>query len=295
MFLGDFMMYIDNKKQHPTSTVLQSRFAMFLPVEKLSKNYENVTIKIENKRGLIVLESCKLTQIHRNIVDCIFSFYEPTVLDDDSVVFTFSKYDLLKKLGHFSRRNGTWLEKKFEEMRMASVQLHLNNRDEESIDYQGVVHRHKVTQLKSGNGEFLYGVVFSQNFMMLFEKDLNIYSQKLTNDIIALGSSVSQALVREVISHRQVNRSLDSILADIGVFASSDEKSKKEDRKTNEISKRAYRYKRNEVLELKDDLFEKFGIDIKEIASGGDKGKYGVFYKQHKDVYITNPINKKRK
>ena len=158
------MRTINNKKQHPTSTVLQSRFAMFLPVEKLSQNFENVTIRIENKRGLIVLESCKLTQVHRNIVDCIFSFYEPKILSDGSAVFTFSKYGLLKKLNHKHGRNGKWLEKKFEEMRRASIQLRINNEEEESIDYQGVIYRHKLTKLKNEKNEDLYGVIFSQNF-----------------------------------------------------------------------------------------------------------------------------------
>ena len=283
------MRTINNKKQHPTSTVLQSRFAMFLPVEKLSQNFENVTIRIENKRGLIVLESCKLTQVHRNIVDCIFSFYEPKILSDGSAVFTFSKYGLLKKLNHKHGRNGKWLEKKFEEMRRASIQLRINNEEEESIDYQGVIYRHKLTKLKNEKNEDLYGVIFSQNFMMLFEKDLNIYSQKLTEDIIDLPSAVTQALVREIISHKQVNRSLEKILGDIGVCYCDDENTKKEDRKENQISKRAYRYKIEDVLALKETLLEKFGIDIKEIRSGDDKGTLGVFYKQHKDVHITNP------
>ncbi|GFO72794.1 hypothetical protein BJAS_P3294 [Bathymodiolus japonicus methanotrophic gill symbiont] len=106
------MIMINNKLQHPTSTVLQSRTAMFLPVKALSKNYQNTTIEITNNNGTIILENCKLTQVHRNIIDCIFSYYEPSVFEDGTIAFVFSKYDLLEKIGHTSKGNGQWLEKK---------------------------------------------------------------------------------------------------------------------------------------------------------------------------------------
>jgi hypothetical protein len=279
-------MIIDNKKQHPTSTTLQSRTAMFLPVKALSKNYKEINIKIKNQYGTLVLSDIKLTQTHRNIVDCIFSYYEPIYLDDGSAAFVFSKYDLLKKLGHSSRKNGKWLESKFEEMRMASLRLLTEDSAVKEIDYQGVISRHKSTKIKEKN-ENKYGVLFSPNFMSLFDKDLNIYSQALTHEIISLGHAVVQAFVREVISHVQVNRPLDEILDEIGVKASMEESL--ENREGNEVSQRAYRKKKKEIMDLKETLLEKFGIELKTIASGDNVGKMGVFYKKHKGVYFKNP------
>lgn len=286
-------IYINNKRQHPTSTVLQSRTAMFLPSKSLSKNFQKVDIEVINKHGTILLKDCKLTQIHRNIVDCIFSYYEPHFFQSGEVAFVFPKYDLLAKIGHKSKRNGTWLEAKFEEMRMAAVQLKSSQEDEDTLtdthSFMGVISSHETTKIQCKNGgkdKFLYGVVFSRNFMKMFDNDINIYSQDLTHEIISLEYAVTQAFVRLIISHREVNKSLDEILKSIGLKP-GEKGSKQEDRADGEISQEAYGSRKREILSEKERLLDVFGIDIRPMKNDG---RLGVFYDQHKSVFFKKPV-----
>ena len=263
-----------NTNKRAVSTRLQSRTAMFLPVQQISKNFASCDIVVTNEYGTITLRECKLTQVHRNIIDVIFSSYEPIRFDDGSVAFSFSKYDLLKSLGHSARRNTKWLENKFEEMRKASVVLEANQSGRTTTGYQGVVREHQETRFKSSQGTPLYGVVFSSNFMKMFDIDLTVHSAKLTPKILGLEHAVTQAFVRACISHRQINRDLDEILVSIGVNHDS-------------VSDRAYRKNRKSVLDEMEALESEFGIIIKPMQK--DSNKWGVFYAQHKDVWFSNP------
>ena len=256
------------------STRLQSRTAMFLPVQQVSKNFASCDIVVTNDLGTVTLRECKLTQIHRNIIDVIFSSYEPIKFPDGAIAFSFSKYDLLKSLGHSSRRNTKWLENKFEDMRKASVIFESKYTDSTTTSYQGVIREHQETRFESTNGTPLYGVVLSSNFMKMFDEDLRVHSAKLTPKIINVKHAVTQAFIRACISHRQLNKSLDDILISIGVNHDS-------------VSQRAYRKNRKIVLDDKELLEAEFGIIIKPMKK--DSKKWVVFYSQHSDVWFSSP------
>lgn len=250
---------------------------MFLPVKQVSKNFTSTDIEVRNNYGVITLRKCKLTQVHRNIVDIIFSNYEPIKVDGGGVAFTFSKYDVLKALGHTHRFNNKWLENKLEDMRQASIVLQSDD-DEKSVKcYQGVVREHQETILKSSNGQPLYGVVFSPNFMKMFNFDLNIHSAKLTPIILKFEHAVTQAFARACISHRQLNADLDEILQSIGVNKDT-------------VTGRAYSKNRKHVLDEREALEHLLGISIKPMKK--DSRKWAVFYKQHNDVWFSDPSKK---
>lgn len=259
------------KSKRAVSTRLQSRTAMFLPVKQLSKNFSSTDIEVTNRYGKITLRDCKLTQVHRNIIDVIFSNYEAIKLDDGSVAFTFSKYDVLKELGYSYRNNTNWLESKFEEIRRVSIVL-LSDDEELSVTcYQGVIREHAETVIKSKKNQMLYGVIFLSNFMKMFDVDMNIHSAIVTPKILKLQHAVTQALVRTCISHRSPNHDLDELLVSIGVNRDS-------------VTSRAYSKNLKSVLDEKDALRELFGIEIKTMKNQ----KMSVFYKQHEDVRFTN-------
>ena len=263
-------------QNNPTSTVLQSRTAMFLPTCRANGETD---IEVINSHGKITLRKCRLTQTHRNIIDCIFSYYAASTLPDGSVVFTFTMHDLLSKLGHKTLTNHGWLTDKFDDMREASVMLESINDDVQIVSYQGILHEHRKSNRLNGkkgaNGkdQYLYAVRFTPNFMKMFAVDMNVYSAKVTHKIIALKHSVTQALVREVISHRTVNRDLDELLNGIGVNATS-------------ISERNYRERRADIISETETLLNEFGIDVKDMRNG----KVGVFYKQHEDIFFRDPL-----
>ncbi|GFO72795.1 hypothetical protein BJAS_P3295 [Bathymodiolus japonicus methanotrophic gill symbiont] len=174
-------------------------------------------------------------------------------------------------------------------MRKASVQLKTNHVDLSKLTYQGVINEHSITTIKATNNnhdKFKYGVVFSRNFMKLFNVDINIYSQELTHEIVKINSAVTQALVREVISHVKVNRSLDEILKSIGIKIPGKLNSSESEREANQISQRAYDKRKKEVLNNKKVLKEKFGINIQVMKKDNE---IGVFYNKHSSVFFKNP------
>lgn len=268
------MSNISNMGKRPVSTTLQSRTAMFLPVMKLSGSFDGSTdIVVENSVGKITLRDCKLTQVHRNIVDLIFSNHEPIkTYDNGDVAYVFSKYEILKLLGHEAKRNGHWLERKFEEMRMASVVLEIENAERSDVKYQGVITRHQETLIKGAMNQPLYGVIFSEAFMAMFDADIRIHSALLTNKIIHLQHAVTQAFTRCCISHRKLNRDLEEMLEYIGI-------------NKERLAQRTYRRKIREIVSEAEELRDVFGIDIRKMKNG----KWGVFYEQHEDVWFSNP------
>lgn len=277
-------MIINNKKQHAVSTVIQSRYPFFLPTKNVSQKTKDdpIDVEIETKNGTLIIKGCLLTQVHRNIVDCIFSFYEPHPQLDGSVVFMFSRYELLEHLGYKSRKNTGWLESKFEEMRKALIQLkeHKELKGDEvhqKISFRGVLTGYDVTKIESPNKKdaFLYGVIFSESFMRAFDEDVNIYSQEVTHDIIALKNGLTQAFVREVISHsNSVNSPLEDVLEKLGVVKDNP---------------RGFNKKIKPLLDNRKELKDVFGIDIRKMKSRPKD--WGVFYTQHKDVFFKAPIN----
>lgn len=259
------------------STLLQSRTPMFLPIKKLSGSFNgNTDIVVQNSVGKITLRDCKLTQVHRNIVDLIFSNYEPIkTYENGDVAYVFSKYEILKNLGHDSKRNGLWLEGKFEEMRKASVVLEVESAEQSCIKYQGVINKHQITRIKGPTDHALYGVIFSEAFMAMFDTDIRIHSAKLTPKILQLNHAVTQAFARCCISHRKLNRQLEDLLESIGVNKDN-------------LAERTYSRKIREITSEKEILQDLFGIQIKKMKNK----KWGVFYEQHDDVWFSNPLSK---
>lgn len=282
------------RSKQAVSTVDQSRNPIFLPYEKLSGRLDiKQTVCFEGQTANITLKDSKLTQIHRNICDVIFSNYEPITMagnPNGDVVFVFPKYDLLKKLGHKTKKNDKWLKEMFEDMRKATVivedfekgvQISDRHRTKPiSRSHQGIINLHRETLKTGSRGQPMYGVQFTGAFMRMFEESANIYSAELTPSIISLKHGSTKAFVRYCITNEKLNKDLDSILRSIGF--------------TEEIikSSRAFRKKRGEILEEKEYLLEQFGIDIRPLKS--NPRKFGVFYTKHPSIYIVNPESSKQ-
>ncbi len=268
-------MYGKDKEfgKRPVSTVVQSRTAMFLPVMKLSGSFDGTAdIVVKNSIGTITLKDCKLTQTHRNIVDLIFSNFEPIkIYENGDVAYVFPKYAILKKVQK-NGRNGAWLVKKFEEMRQALVILEMEDAERSDVKYQGVITRHQETLIKSAANQPLYGVIFSDAFMSMFDSDVRVHSALLTDKIISLEHAVTQAFVRFCISNRSLNRDLEDVLEQIGVNKEN-------------LAQRTYRRKISEILSEAESLQQDFGIELKRMKNK----KWGVFYKQHPKVWFSSP------
>ena len=109
-------------KRFPVSTGSQARLPAFLPVKRVADSRSR-QVSIRTSWGEIIFKNFKLTQVHRNILDVIFTCYDHKVkADDGSVTFFISLRQLQKMIGS-SCNNHTWLKEKLEELRSTTMIL----------------------------------------------------------------------------------------------------------------------------------------------------------------------------
>jgi hypothetical protein len=259
----------------PATTATQSRAIMFLPIHrsvgqhKLQRD-ESVLI-FQNEHAEVRVKGRLLTQIHRNILDAIFSFYEPARTNaDGSVSYAFTLYSLLKHLGDDHARNHAWLRERLDEMMMVVL---ITKTPDGWVNHSHILSNHRYSEKATNRlGDPLYVVTFDPYFLNYLRFDLHVHTEKLTPKILALQHAPTQALVRYLLSHTEANRALEDVLSTIGVFR-------------DDITDRGKRYLVQTILEEAEALERDFGIVLKKMQNG----KMGVFYKQHGKVWFEKP------
>ena len=250
-----------------TSVLFLNKNLVFLPNKRIHKDQKIKTIIFHKKDKDFIFENCLLNQTHQNIIEIILSQSKYSELEDGRMSFCFSKYQILKCLGHTIKKNHKWLEDKLEDLRKTDIVI---KSDVNSIT-QGIISEHKTIKLKSKiSGKALYGIILSINFVQFLQSDLNLFYPELVPSILNLKHAVNQALVRYCLANNKINYSLVKLLSLIGV-----DKSK--------MSDRNFRNYIKSVLEEKDKLNNDFGIKIHEMKT---KSGLGVFYSKHKKVYF---------
>lgn len=263
------------KSQLPATTATQSRAIMFLPLyrsegmHKLGKD-ESVTV-FKNNHAEVSVKGRLLTQIHRNILDAIFSYYEPARTNNDgSVSYAFTLHSLMKHLGDKHARNHSWLRDRLDDMMMVVL---ITKTIDGWTNHSHILSNHRYSEKASNrNGDPLYVVTFDPYFLNYLRYDLHVHTEKLTPQILDLKHAQTQALVRYLISHTETNKALDEVLTTIGVFR-------------DDITDRGKRYLQAAILQESEALERDFGIVFKKMSNG----KLGVFYKQHGTIWFEQP------
>lgn len=263
------------KSQLPATTATQSRAIMFLPLyrseglHKLGKD-ESVTV-FKNNHAEVSVKGRLLTQIHRNILDAIFSYYEPARTNTDgSVSYAITLHSLMKHLGDKHARNHSWLRDRLDDMMMVVL---ITKTNDGWTNHSHILSGHRYSEKASNrNGDPMYVVTFDPYFLNYLRYDLHVHTEKLTPQILDLKHAPTQALVRYLISHTETNKALDEVLTTIGVFR-------------DDITDRGKRYLQAAILQEREALERDFGIIFKKMSNG----KLGVFYKQHGAVWFEQP------
>lgn len=252
-----------------SSNLSLNKSLLFLPNKRIHKNQKAKTIVFHKKEKDFIFENCLLNQTHQNIIEIILSQSKYLELEDGRASFYFSKYQVLKSLGHAIKKNHKWLENKLEELKKTDLVIKSDITSNKIT--QGIISEHKTIKLKSKkSGQSLYGVIFSINFLEFLQSDLNLFYPELVLPILNLKYAVNQALVRYCLANNKINHPLIKLLSLIGV-----DKSK--------MSDRNFRNYVKYILEEKDKLNNNFGIIIREMKT---KSGLGVFYSKHKKVYF---------
>lgn len=258
-----------NFGEFPTTTVSQSRLPIFLPVKRVASQKKSVNIEISNSWGKCTIRKCKLTQIHRNIIETIFSQHKQLYIDNKGETsFLINPYEIQKFLG--KKPDNRWFSQKLDELRETTIVLHSDNLN----IHTGIIHSHKYltnddyrdsNSTKFGQ-ENLYMVTFSSEFMKIFSFDLNVYYNKILGELVLIKSSLTQAVIRFFLTHTSINIKLDNLLSTIYAIRP-------------DMSKRAIDYVFSDIQDNIETL-KNFGITIRDGV---------VYYKQHDHVYFKNP------
>ncbi|MGO9612364.1 MAG: hypothetical protein ACLPX5_04965 [Dissulfurispiraceae bacterium] len=257
-----------NKSEYPVTTVTQGRVPIFLPVKQTDQKLD---LEVTNIWGKCVIRGCRLTQVHRNILDCIFTYHRHFYKEGDgAVAFLVNPYQLLQKLG-VSPTNHTWLAKKLDELHNTIV---ITETSKWKI-HSGIVRKHAYSKIVDNRraatrtkfGNKLYFIVFEAEYMQFFSNDMNVHSQRLTSLILSLRHAVTQAFVRFCLTHRELNMKIDKVLQSIHSFQPT---------MTENAKNKIRRKIESEAGKLESD----FAIKIKNGI---------VYYGQHRDVWFQNP------
>lgn len=263
---------------HPTSTVSQSRLPIFASVTRVAPQKagnKGADITFDTSFGQCTVKNCRLTQVHRDIIDAIMSHHEKIYKPGNGdVAYGVNAYQILKSLGYSNLGDVKWLRNKLEEMRLTSIIAH----EAEWTIHTGIIVRHgyssnrvmpksKNGKVLPSQGELLY-VQFSAEFLRAFGIESNVHYPLLVDKICQIDCALVKATVRFFMTHRgNYNIGLYKVLKSLGI--------RKED-----MSERTFRAKIQELRDSKT-ILEEYGIYLND--------EMFSYPNQHGLVWFTDP------
>jgi len=243
-----------------TNSVNQMRNVMFLPYKRIDKTKiykefienDNKVILIENKYFTLKILDRLLSQIHRDILDIIFSQGILKPIEKQAYV-EFSMYDLLKRMGRpyngrKGKQNYEWIKDKIKDLKRVSIELKINfgeNLGHEAIF--GMVDRADYSEKRK---KFI--ILFSRTYLQMFQKDVLVNYNYYLPQIINIKDDTIKAFVRYIICNDYINNSLENILKELEI-----KKEYMSIRNFNSIKKKIKEYPRlKEIFNIKIDKNE---------------------------------------
>jgi len=146
-----------------------------------------------------------LTQVHRNLLDCIFVCADESTdylkTQNGTMVITFTASKILEAYGSKNTRNTGWLESKLSEMMSAVIKIQDNKGNHYSF------------QILSGSGFSKdynsYHIEFSPRYQRFFDNNITINYKDKVKDLLKVKSPLLQAIIRLSLTHdKALNMSL---------------------------------------------------------------------------------------
>jgi len=257
-----------------TNSVNQMRNVMFLPYQQIDKTLiykefiknDNKAILLENKYFTLKIRNRLLSQIHRDILDIIFSQGILNPIEKQAYV-EFSMYDLLKRMGRpYSGRKGKqnyeWTKEKLKELQDVSIELKINYGHEKGHEtIFGMVDRADYSEKRK---KFI--VLFSRTYLQMFQKDILVDYNYYLPQIINIKNDTVKAFVRYIISNDYINDSIENILTQLEI--------KKEHFKSNGY------WKIKNIIKNNIKTLNNFGININNSEQ--------VYYKKLEKIVFYN-------
>ena len=250
-----------------TTTAIQARAQVFLPIPVKKTANSPTSWIVENKWATIHVKGVLLTQVHRGILDVIFDNYKSNkVFSDGSETYCFTMYDLQTRLGRKSTSNHTWMYERLLEMQ--TVMFDIRTKPTASGHQRVIEHpvfsifnsvtkiydKEKFAKMTPEEQEkavpIFYEVEFNKKYLRFIETDTYIAYPTLTPKLLSIKCNEAQALARLCLSHKVINyQNLETLMNEIGI----NEKM---------MLKSAISRSKGRIIAAKDELEEKLGIKI---------------------------------
>lgn len=201
------LMSFDNisaKFNDSTATVDELRLAMFAPVSKFPANSKTIINLKKDKKiirstnwGKIEIEKTPLSQVHRDILDCILTYGKVVKPLDgaNTVAMTFSAREILKKYyGDHKSGNIKFLEDRLTDMMSSIINIRPNNGDFAKFQILSFVGFKK--ELNS------FYLEFHPKYAEFFAKSLTINYEESLEEILQIKEPIIKAIVRLALTHK---------------------------------------------------------------------------------------------
>ncbi|WP_457748759.1 hypothetical protein [Sulfurimonas sp.] len=199
---------IIGKIEKSTASVTELRIPIFAPVQKLSGN--SVTVKEFKKNGGIRTIKTKwgkveirgralLTQVHRDLLDCIYTHAEKIEeIDGGMVVILYSQTKILRE--YKSDKSGSWetqtkwLKTKIKEIR--DVTISYEDMYGNSFDFN------IISNLDYRAEDSMYSIVLDSRYLKFYKNELSINYKKELPKLLQIESAPIKAVIRWFFTHR---------------------------------------------------------------------------------------------
>lgn len=269
-----FELDIVSRMERSNVSVSELRTGLWAPIEKVSSTSIIYKEFVKNKRsraistswGKVLVTGNILTQVHRDLLDCIFAAASHIEeLSTGSVEVYFNETEVLKKYGNTGGTNHTWLRTKIREIRNTSIEM-----EDHSKKYYAFQILEDDAAIPD-TGEFK--IVFSSKYRNYIEGQLTIGYIDELDKLLTIPSALLRAIVRFFWTHKDAAKmEIESLLATVGYPASSQQ---------------ALRAAKREI-EANFETLEKFGISAleEEVTESGRKKIKKILYRRDENAKI---------
>lgn len=264
---------IVEKFKGTAATVQELRTGIWAPFEKIGANSplkkafdeKKERVVSSDKWGKVVVKGNILTQVHRDILDCIFAVSTNTrELPGGDIAVYFDRVDVLRKYGgEAAVKNHKWLKKKLDEINTTAIEFYENDsRRGNSFNI--------ISAFNYSDNEGSYGIKISVEYRKFFEESLTIGYKNELERLLSVKSAFLRAVIRFFWTHDPNWRiPIYELLQTIG-FPVDNERS---------VSQARLEINRNA------DLLESFGIVFEDLKEG--KLKQRLIYRRDPNLDLS--------
>ena len=270
-----FKFDIIKRFEQSNASVEELRTGIWAPIERISHNSLILKNFVANKRkrsietawGKVTVSGNILTQIHRDVIDCVLAVASKTKeLENGDIAVYFQRSDALRKYGNSSLKHHSWLDDKLNEIQTTAIELR---------DKKGNFYRFNILKLTAySEKEESFGIVFTSEYRQYVEGQLTIGYLSELDKLLTIESALLKSIVRFFWTHKDAWRmDVDDLLTTVGYPKDSEQMIRAAKRE----------------IETNLDLLEQFGIcsSAEDVIVGKQQKVKRLLYRKPEDANIT--------